>query len=82
MAMGIMLRCRARYLTDGAVIGSRAFVEEVFEESRERFGPNRKDGARKGRGRDGSAVEFEGLEEGGLKVSFSYSQRSQRSDRR
>ncbi len=50
IAFGKMLRCRVKYFTDGAVIGSRAFVEEVFEKSRERFGPNRKDGARMFRG--------------------------------
>ena len=42
--------CRVRYFTDGAVIGSRAFVDGVFRASRERFGPKRKDGARKPRG--------------------------------
>ncbi|MEJ6578262.1 MAG: hypothetical protein QNL33_19375, partial [Akkermansiaceae bacterium] len=42
--------CRVRYFTDGAVIGSKAFVEGVFRASRERFGPKRKDGARKPRG--------------------------------
>jgi putative transposase len=47
---GRMLRCRVRYLTDGAVIGSRAFVNAAFESARERFGPKRKDGARKLRG--------------------------------
>jgi len=56
VAMGKMLRCRVRYFTDGAVIGSRAFVEEVFQKSRERFGPKRKDGARKWRG-NGEAAE-------------------------
>jgi putative transposase len=45
-----MLHCRLRYFTDGAVIGSRAFVDEVFKASRERFGPKRKTGARKLRG--------------------------------
>jgi hypothetical protein len=45
-----MLRCRVRYFTDGAVIGSREFVNEAFENARERFGLNRKDGARKMRG--------------------------------
>jgi hypothetical protein len=29
------------YFTDGAVIGSRGFVEEVFQKSRERFGKGR-----------------------------------------
>lgn len=42
-----MLRCRVRYFTDGAVIGSREFVNEAFGNARERFGGRRKDGARK-----------------------------------
>jgi putative transposase len=42
-----MLRYRIRYFTDGAVIGSRAFVNEAFAGARTRFGPKRKDGARK-----------------------------------
>jgi REP element-mobilizing transposase RayT len=50
VALGRMLRCRVRYFTDGAVIGSRAFVDEVFAKCRERFGEKRKDGARKLRG--------------------------------
>ncbi|MEX1114619.1 MAG: hypothetical protein WEB53_05185, partial [Akkermansiaceae bacterium] len=41
-----MLRCRVRYFTDGAVIGSKEFVNEAFANARERFGPKRKDGAR------------------------------------
>jgi hypothetical protein len=51
-----MLRCRVRYFTDGAVIGSRAFVDEVFRETRERFGPKRKTGARKLRGAGSAAA--------------------------
>ena len=49
-----MLRCRVRYFTDGAVIGSKEFVNEAFANARERFGPKRKNGARtmRGRGRD------------------------------
>jgi len=50
VALGRMLRCRVRYFSDGAVIGSRAFVDEVFRTCRERFGEKRKDGARKLRG--------------------------------
>jgi len=42
--------CRVRYFADGAVIGSRSFVNGVFEKSREQFGPRRRDGARKPRG--------------------------------
>ena len=48
--LGKMLRCRIRYFTDGAVIGSRMFVDEAFSSARERFGPKRKTGARKMKG--------------------------------
>ncbi len=47
---GKILSCRLRYFTDGAVIGSRAFVDEAFVKSRERFGSNRESGARKLKG--------------------------------
>jgi putative transposase len=56
VALGKMLRCRVRYFTDGAVIGSRAFVDEVFTRCRERFGAGRKDGARKLRGSGAAAA--------------------------
>jgi putative transposase len=45
-----------RYFTDGAVIGSRMFIEEVFRHSRDRFGPRRKTGARKLRGNGAAAA--------------------------
>ena len=45
-----MLRHRVRYFTDGAVIGSKSFVNEAFVEARERFSEKRKDGARRMRG--------------------------------
>ena len=50
LGMAKMLRCRVRYFTDGAVIGSKEFVNEAFANARERFGPKRKDGARTMRG--------------------------------
>ncbi len=50
LKMAKMLRCRVRYFTDGAVIGSREFVNEAFANARERFGAKRKDGARKMKG--------------------------------
>ncbi|MCX6845109.1 MAG: hypothetical protein NTU84_00835, partial [Verrucomicrobia bacterium] len=50
-----MLQHRIRYFTDGAVIGSRIFVDEAFAKSRSRFGPKRNSGARKMRG-DASAA--------------------------
>ena len=47
------LRLRVRYFTDGAVLGSRVFVNGIFQAKREWFGEKRKDGARtlKGLGR-------------------------------
>ena len=51
LAMAKMLRCRIRYFTAGAVIGSKEFVNEAFASARERFGPKRRDGARKLKGK-------------------------------
>jgi len=51
VAMRQVLRRKVRYFTDGAAVGSRAFVDGLFEQCRERFGPKRKTGARKVRGR-------------------------------
>jgi putative transposase len=45
-----MLRCRIRYFTAGAVIGSKEFVNEAFAGARHRFGPKRRNGARKLKG--------------------------------
>ena len=45
-----MLRRRVRYFTDGAVIGSKVFVNEAFAAARERFSAKRRDGARRLRG--------------------------------
>ncbi len=50
LKMAKMLRCRVRYFTDGAVIGSKDFVEEAFAGARDRFSVKRKDGARRLRG--------------------------------
>ena len=50
LGMTKMLRCRVRYFTDGAVIGSKDFVNEAFAAARDRFTETRKDGARKMRG--------------------------------
>lgn len=46
------LRCRVRYFSDGAVLGSKEFVQGYFERNRERFGPKRRDGPRRLRGSD------------------------------
>jgi hypothetical protein len=50
VALRQLLRWKVRYFTDGAVIGSRAFVDGIFAQCRERFGSKRKSGARKMRG--------------------------------
>jgi len=50
LRMAGMLRRRVRYFSDGAVIGSKEFVDQAFTKSRERFPGNRKDGARRMRG--------------------------------
>ena len=56
LGMAAMLLHRVRYFTDGAVIGSKVFVNEAFAAARARFGPRRKDGARKLRGRGAAAA--------------------------
>jgi REP element-mobilizing transposase RayT len=52
---GRLLR-RIRYFTDGAVIGSREFVDEVFLAARDQFSARRKSGARRMRGGSGGAA--------------------------
>ena len=42
-----LLRCRVRWFSDGVAIGSKGFVEGVFNGCRSYFGAKRKDGARK-----------------------------------
>jgi len=45
-----VVRCKVRYFKDGAVLGSRKFVDDFFESQRESFSKRRKDGARRPRG--------------------------------
>jgi REP element-mobilizing transposase RayT len=72
LGMAGMLMKRVRYFTDGAVIGSKAFVNEAFAGARERFSDRRKDGARRMRGEwrggEGGIVEFAGFADGGLET--------------
>jgi putative transposase len=56
VALGKMLRYRVRYFSDGAVLGSREFVDSVFRACRERFGAKRTSGARKLRGNAAAAA--------------------------
>ena len=50
LSVGQVLRLRVRYFSDGVVLGSRNYVNGVFREFRERFGPRRRTGARPMRG--------------------------------
>ncbi len=50
LPLGTLIRCHVRYFNDGVALGSRLFVEEVFENNRLLFGECRKNGARKMRG--------------------------------
>lgn len=45
LPLHLYLRLRVRYLTDGAVLGTKAFVETVLRERREWFSENRRSGA-------------------------------------
>jgi hypothetical protein len=56
VALSRVIRYRVRYFTDGAVLGSRNFVDGVFRACRERFGPRRTSGARKLRGTAAAAA--------------------------
>jgi putative transposase len=42
-----LVRVRVRYFSDGAVLGSKAFVEGIFEAQRDQFSPKRKRGAKR-----------------------------------
>ena len=46
------LRCRVRYFTDGAVLGSREYVHDIYTEFREQIGGKRKTGPRPMKGSD------------------------------
>ncbi|WP_395737838.1 transposase [Prosthecobacter sp.] len=47
LSIAELLRLRVRYFSDGVVLGSKEFVEGIFEAQRERFSPKRKRGARR-----------------------------------
>ena len=46
LSLGQVLRLRVRHMSDGVALGTKAFVNEVFTQHREKFGKKRKDGAR------------------------------------
>jgi putative transposase len=41
-----LIRCKVRHFSDGVALGSKSFVENVFQGMKGLFSPNRKDGAR------------------------------------
>ena len=47
LPMHILLRCQVRYFSNGLVLGSKEFVENVFLEYRDQFGLKRSTGARR-----------------------------------
>ena len=47
-----VLRCRIRYFTDGAVLGSKQYLEEQNRAYRDRMGNRRKSGPKQMRGCD------------------------------
>ena len=53
-----LMRLRVRYFSDGLVLGSELFVENVFEQYRSHFGEKRKSGSR----------SIRGIPDGNLKV--------------
>jgi putative transposase len=50
LSRGQMLRIKVNYFTRGGIFGTAGFINGVFESVRDRFGKNRKTGARKLRG--------------------------------
>jgi len=47
LSMADLVKLRVRYFTDGVILGSKAFVDGIFEAQRERFSPKRKTGAKR-----------------------------------
>ena len=62
LPVSTVLRCRVRYMTDGAVLGSREFVSAYFKTHRESFGKKRKKAYNAMKGSDwGGLVVLRGL---------------------
>jgi hypothetical protein len=58
---GAALTQRIRHFTDGAVIGSRSYIDGLFVRERARFGPRRTTGARPIRGSGAMVASKEGV---------------------
>jgi len=61
LSLGEVLRLRIRHMTDGVVLGSKGFVDEVWLAHRERFGAKRRSGARRIRGGGAALAELTAL---------------------
>ena len=57
LSVGEILLCKVRYLSEGGAIGSTEFLQQVFEENRERFSENRTTGGRRMRGSDWGGLQ-------------------------
>jgi len=65
-----LMHCKVRYFSDGVVLGSQIFVEDVFQKHRDQFGLKRKTGARKPRyGGLGDIYTLRGLRKKPISVS-------------
>ena len=65
-----LMHCKVRYFSDGVVLGSQVFVEDVFQKHRNQFGLKRKTGARKPRyGGLGDIYTLRGLRKNPVSVS-------------
>lgn len=53
-----MLRARIRYFSDGMALGSRDFIETLFQKNRQLFGQNRNQGGRKLKGENWSDLHI------------------------
>ncbi|MBM3882117.1 MAG: hypothetical protein FJ387_20750, partial [Verrucomicrobia bacterium] len=61
LSVGEVLRLRIRHMTDGVVLGSKGFVDEVWMAHRERFGVKRRSGGRPIRGGGAALAELSAL---------------------
>ena len=50
LTLNELLHCRVRYFTDGLILGSQDYVDDMFQRFRSRFGEKRQSGARRMRG--------------------------------
>jgi REP element-mobilizing transposase RayT len=57
-------------LVEGAVLGTRGFVNGIFRTFRERFGPRRRDGARRMKGVRGNLYSLRALRIGPVQAGF------------